>query len=129
MNTVFKNILTVCFLLLSTYSNCQKNGINLINLSSNERVFISDNNRIKIVTIDNQKLSGKFSVIDKKFIQIEANKIDIQNVTKLKKTSFWRTISSPFSKVGAFFLTSVFQINSSKKEYFLKQNWEFQIAK
>ena len=89
-----------CFTINSqAQSTAQKNSnINITNVHKIQRVillyrknnignsyFVSDSDKIKIITKNGEKLEGKPEFIDNKSIQLEGKIINIEKISKIKK--------------------------------------------
>lgn len=82
----FKSI-TILFISLF-FSNlifAQERGLKIVNNISKKETIIKENKRIRIKTIDGQKISGRFKIIGKKIIIIRKKKIELADIIKIKR--------------------------------------------
>jgi hypothetical protein len=56
-----------------------------MNQVSKKEIIIKENNRIRIRTVDGQKISGRFKIIGKETILIKNKKIELANIEKIKR--------------------------------------------
>ena len=55
-----------------------------MNQVSKKEIIIKENKRIRIRTVDDQKISGRFKIIGKETILIKKKKIELANIEKIK---------------------------------------------
>jgi hypothetical protein len=55
-----------------------------VNQVSKKEIIIKENKRIRIRTVDDQKISGRFKIIGKETILIKKKKIELANIEKIK---------------------------------------------
>ncbi len=66
-------------------SYSQERSIVIHKKNSKKFKAIAENKRIKIVTLDEKKYYGRFTIIDSDSIQIEGNVVALNSIAKLKK--------------------------------------------
>ncbi|WP_228850487.1 hypothetical protein [Aegicerativicinus sediminis] len=68
--------------------NCsiaQERGIKVFNDQQSKEFLIKENKRIRIKTIDDHKISGRFKIVDDETILIRKRTIKLSEIEKLKK--------------------------------------------
>lgn len=77
------------------FVNCtfsQENLLKIINTNTGKELIIKENKRIKIKTCDNQKISGKFKILDNHSIIIKGKQIELNQIAKIKRAPLLITI-------------------------------------
>ena len=96
----------ILFMIFSFASNAQTKGIKLINKTSNDSIFISENSRIEIETIRGKEIVGKYTITNDSVINIKKKLIDINTILSLKEAStgsdFLRTASTVVGSILIF---------------------------
>jgi hypothetical protein len=74
-----------------------------VNEVSKKEIIIKENKRIRIKTVDGQKISGRFKIIGKETILIKKKKIELANIEKIKRNPLLISIitNGLFIYVGA----------------------------
>ncbi|MES2543935.1 MAG: hypothetical protein V4548_03555 [Bacteroidota bacterium] len=76
-------LLISLFFITLCYS--QENFLKITNSATQEESIIKENKRIRILTVDGKKLSGKFSIVDENSIMIKNTVVNIDQIVKLKR--------------------------------------------
>lgn len=63
----------------------QERGIKITNQNSKKEIIIKENKRIRIKTIDGQKISGRFRIVENGTILIKNELIELKNIEKIKR--------------------------------------------
>jgi hypothetical protein len=81
----------------------QERVIKIVNEVSKKEIIIKENKRIRIKTVDGQKISGRFKIIGKETILIKKKKIELANIEKIKRNPLLISIitNGLFIYVGA----------------------------
>lgn len=77
-------LLTIC-LALSSISIAQKRALQISNSETNKQVIIKENKRIKIMTTDGQKLSGRFAIEGENSLLIRNQTIAFTDIASIKR--------------------------------------------
>ena len=81
-----KNLLFLALCLsVSFIAMAQKRALEISNSETNKQVIIKENKRIKILTIDGQKLSGRFAIENEDTLQIRNQSIPFSDITSIKR--------------------------------------------
>ncbi|MES2543936.1 MAG: hypothetical protein V4548_03560 [Bacteroidota bacterium] len=80
-----KNTYLIFSLLFISLCFSQENCIKITNEVTQEESIIKENKRIRILTVDGKKLSGKFSIVDGNSIKIKNTVINLDSIVKLKR--------------------------------------------
>lgn len=78
-------LLNFLIVLLHTTLVAQESGITIVDNNTSETLHLEENRRIRIKTVDGQRLSGRFTIIDKETIMIKDEMIPLTSITKIKK--------------------------------------------
>lgn len=78
--------LTIFFISLffANLTFSQERALKIVNQVSKKEIIIKENKRIRIRTVDDQKISGRFKIIGKETILIKKKKIELANIEKIK---------------------------------------------
>ena len=81
----------------------QERVLKIVNQVSKKEIIIKENKRIRIKTIDGQKISGRFKIIGKETIFIKKKKIELADIEKIKRNPLLVSIvtNGLFIYVGA----------------------------
>ncbi len=101
-----KKLLSFILILVSMATFAQEKGIYLVNKKNNDSIFLKENKRIKIVTLEGKTLRGKFTISDSTSITIKGDTIALDAVIKIRRASMFHAIADPVS----IFLGSVLLI-------------------
>ncbi|WP_339663156.1 hypothetical protein [uncultured Polaribacter sp.] len=71
------------FFMHSTFS--QERFIKITNQISKKEIIIKENKRIRVKTIDGNKFSGRFKIVNNGTILIDDQEIDLENIEKIKR--------------------------------------------
>ncbi len=84
----------------------QEGAIKITNQTSEKERIIKENKRIKIKTIDGQKISGRFKIEKDNIILIKKQRIELTNIKEIKRNSLLVSIltSGFFIYTGAITL-------------------------
>lgn len=94
-------LLIISFLVTNVTAAQQKKFV-LINKINQDSIFIKENHRIKLFTIDGKKVSGRLKIIDNNTILVKNDTIVINSIVQIKKASTFSTIIGPiFAVPGA----------------------------
>ena len=63
----------------------QINGIKLYHAESNEEVFLEENKRIRVKTIDGQRISGRFKLVDDEHFVLKSNYFSLSDIETIKR--------------------------------------------
>jgi hypothetical protein len=79
--------LTILFISLffANLTFSQERVLKIMNQVSKKEIIIKENKRIRIRTVDGQKISGRFKIIGKETILIKNKKIELANIEKIKR--------------------------------------------
>ena len=81
-----KNLLLLALCLsVSFIAVAQKRALEISNSETNKQVIIKENKRIKILTIDGQKLSGRFAIENEDTLQIRNQSIPFSDIASIKR--------------------------------------------
>ena len=81
-----KNLLLLALCLsVSFIAVAQKRALEISNSETNKQVIIKENKRIKILTIDGQKLSGRFAIENEDTLLIRNQSIPFSDITSIKR--------------------------------------------
>ena len=81
-----KNLLFLALCLsVSFIAVAQKRALEISNSETNKQVIIKENKRIKILTIDGQKLSGRFAIENEDTLQIRNQSIPFSDIASIKR--------------------------------------------
>ena len=81
-----KNLLFLALCLsVSFIAMAQKRALEISNSETNKQVIIKENKRIKILTIDGQKLSGRFAIENEDTLQIRNQSIPFSDIASIKR--------------------------------------------
>ena len=94
-----KILLIILILLFNLNGFAQTKGISLIHKNSQYKIFLKEGRRIKIKTLDGEKVTGKFTITDNQTIMIKNNNIKLDSIIKIKKASRFSTVVIPISIV------------------------------
>ena len=75
--------LLAIFFVTSLFS--QNRGIKMKKIDSQKEVFIKENKRVRVKTIDGLKFTGRFKVVDELNISIKDNIISLKKIVKINK--------------------------------------------
>lgn len=75
-------VLNLCFISL-LFS--QEKGLKIYNETLKKEIIIKENKRIKVKTLDGEKISGRFKIVDPETIMIKNKKIAFSNLEKIKR--------------------------------------------
>lgn len=70
----------------------QEHLLKITNTVSNETTSIKENKRIRIITVDGKKLSGKFRIFDETSIIIDNQIIKLDSIVKLKRHPIYASL-------------------------------------
>jgi hypothetical protein len=102
-----KYFITLVFCLAITALFAQNKGIGLLKNDSRSLTFLKENQRIKIKTIDGQRIAGKFTVVNDSTISIKNNIIPLDSIATIRKESTFSSILRRVSiSIGAVLLAS-----------------------
>lgn len=98
-------ILLILFISLF-FSNlifAQEGVLKIVNQTSEKEILIKEHKRIRIKTIEGQKISGRFRIIGKETILIRKKKIKLADIEKIKRNPLLVSIvtNGLFIYVGA----------------------------
>jgi hypothetical protein len=104
-----KKTVILLILLLNTLQMFSQNAIVLTHKKTNRIIHFSENRRIKIVTKNNNRLVGNFTVVDSNTIKIANKWILISEIKKIKAKSEFSSIITPTATAlgGTFLLGAV----------------------
>lgn len=94
-------------LLFSIVTFSQEKGIYLVNKKYKDSIFLQENKRIKIRTIEGKSISGKFIIVDENTISIKGKDFALDSIVKIRSASTFSSIARPVSII----LGSVLVIN------------------
>lgn len=80
-----KKIFLLLSLLFINVFFSQENLLKIANVVSNEETTIKENKRIRVITADGKKLSGRFHIVDENSIMIKNTVINLDSIVKLKR--------------------------------------------
>ena len=81
-----KYLLLLSFCLsLSLTTVAQKRALEISNSETNKQIIIKENKRIKILTTDGQKLSGRFAIEDENALLIRNQNIAFTDIASIKR--------------------------------------------
>ncbi|MGC6479424.1 MAG: hypothetical protein ACON42_03495 [Flavobacteriaceae bacterium] len=82
-----RNIFRIVFLLLlfANQATAQIKGIRIFNEDTKQEIIIEENKRIRVKTIDGQRISGRFQLIDNESFLLKGNIIKLTEIEKIKK--------------------------------------------
>ncbi len=98
-------LLALLFINVNIFS--QEKGINLVNKKTNKTIFIKENLRTKVKTIDGITFVGNLKIIDKNTINIDGTNISIQSIIKIRHASMFHAIADPIAIVFGGILLSL----------------------
>lgn len=70
----------------------QNKAIRIVNNETQKETIIKEHKRIRLKTIDSNKISGKFSIIDNENILIRSKTINLNDIEKIKRNPLLMTI-------------------------------------
>jgi hypothetical protein len=85
------------FILVSMATFSQEKGIYLVHKKNNDSIFLKENKRIKIVTLESKTLRGKFTINDSTSITIKGETINLKSIVKIRRASRFHAIVDPMS--------------------------------
>lgn len=77
----------------------QEQAIKITNPSSGKEIIIRNNKRIKILTNDGQKISGRFKIVDSNTIFIDDRPVELMDIQEIKRNPLLTSIFT-----SAFFI-------------------------
>ena len=83
-------LLISIFLVNFTFS--QENIIKITNPHSRKEIIIKENRRIRVKTIDGQKISGRFKILNEQSITIKNRQIELLQIAKIKRNPLFISI-------------------------------------
>jgi hypothetical protein len=72
----------------------QERVIKISSPASEKKIIIKENKRIKIRTVDGQKISGRFSIEDNRVIAIKDQKIALSDIESIKRNPLLLSVFS-----------------------------------
>ena len=96
------------FLFLSLFFlNClvaQEKAIKIFNEKTGKEIIIKENKRIRIKTLDGEKVSGRYKILDDETIILKNQRIKLSQIEKIKKNPLSMSILTHgvFYSCGAF---------------------------
>ena len=96
------------FLFLSLFFlNClvaQEKAIKIFNEKTGKEIIIKENKRIRIKTLDGEKISGRYKILDDETIILKNQRIKLSQIEKIKKNPLGISIltNGVFYSGGAF---------------------------
>lgn len=81
------------FLSLNYTLVAQEKGLKLTHKQKDRLKFLKENRRIKVFTKDGNKYKGRFSIIDSETIEIKGEKIDLANISVIRKKDIGTSIT------------------------------------
>lgn len=88
-----KRITLIFALFITSTIFCQNAGIKITNQASKKEILIKENKRIKIKTMDGEKISGRFK-IENNSILIKGKQINITDIAHIKRDPLFVSIVS-----------------------------------
>jgi hypothetical protein len=88
--------LTILFISLffANLTFSQERVLKIVNQVSKKEIIIKENKRIRIRTVDGQKISGRFKIIGKETILIKKKEIELANIEKIKRNPLLISITT-----------------------------------
>ena len=103
LQSISKMLILILLMIFGFASNAQTKGIKLINKISNDSIFLKENQRIKIQTIDGKIIAGKFTLINDSIISVKNKIIQLDKIVTIRKASTFsgiiRTVSITFGSI------------------------------
>jgi hypothetical protein len=84
--------LLIFSLLFVTLSAAQENALKISNPASEKEVIIKENKRIRIQTVDGEKVSGRFRIGENNAIQIKGQTIALTNIESIKRNPLFLSV-------------------------------------
>ena len=104
-----KTLLSLVVILISFTTLAQEKGIHLVNKKNNDSIFLKENKRIKIVTLDEKAYRGKFTINDSISIVIKGETIQLDSIVKIRRASKFHAIADPVCiTIGSLFIIGGF---------------------
>ena len=93
----------------------QNRGINLSKNESKHTIFIKENQRIKIKSIDGHSIAGKFTIINDSVISIKNKNFKMDEIITIRKASTFSSILRPVSiTIGGVFIIGGIALATAK---------------
>jgi hypothetical protein len=84
-----KNIIPLLFtLMIGHQAISQESGLQITNYAQEKVIFMKENQRVKIQTIEGQKITGKFSIQDLNTILVGDATIQLSEIESIKRNPF-----------------------------------------
>lgn len=81
----FKFLITVSLFCLSLFCHAQHGAIKITDNESQKEIIIKENKRIRLKTVEGEKISGRFTIIDANTILVKGMEIHLSEIRKIKK--------------------------------------------
>ncbi|MBN1650197.1 MAG: hypothetical protein JW857_02645 [Bacteroidales bacterium] len=88
-----KTALILIVLFISTQVFAQEKYLSITNLNNGKETRIKENSRIKLKTLDGEKLKGKFQISDDNHIRLASQTIPLNHIDKIKRNPLVMTIA------------------------------------
>lgn len=94
-------------LLFTCFTYAQDGIIKIMNNKNHKEIIIKENKRIRLKTIEDEKISGRFKIIDAQTILIRGKEIKLSEIIKIKKHPL---LVSILTNIGLVYFTSGFTL-------------------
>ena len=103
-----KNLLLVLVFLFNGFLiTAQENGISLKKENSKKSLFLKENRRIKIRTLDGKKIIGNYTIVGDNAIKIKNQTVALDSIVSISKHSKFSSVASPvFVVIGTIFVVT-----------------------
>ena len=81
-----KTLIGLCCTLLFVHTVfAQKKAIKITSETSKREIVIKENKRVKVRTLDGQKIKGRLKIVDSQTILVQDQEIDLANILQIKR--------------------------------------------